>query len=1191
MPRSLGKRVRMFLVVVSMATLILAPPAARAQATISTGSVQGTLTDSSGAVVTGAKVTIINTATNQQLTVYSTGSGLYSSGALIPGDYRVRIEKPGFQAIEFPALVQVGVITPGNYTLKPGAESQTITVEASAVQVNTQQATVQGVLNAEQIENLPINGRNFLELAQLEPGVQIQEGSTFDPTKNGFSSISFGSRFGRTARIEIDGVDISDETVGTTTQNVPASAIQEFQLSQSSLDLSTELTSSGAVNVTTRSGTNSLHGEAFGLFRDSSAAAALPGPVGVAAPFQRSQYGGRLGGPLIKDKLFWFIDAEHTKQALAAPETWGAPFTALSGTVAQPFHELETMGRLDWQIKGSARMFYRFNFDQNNQIRPFGSASSFQPFRNVNHTPSHVVGVDFNTGSLTHSIRFEYLKFRNAIVDSTASISGPDNPIPGLGIDIGSPNPFTPGNCPLNGGGAFCAGPNWLAPQKTFQSDHQIKYDGSKLHGAHIFRYGIAYNHIQGGGFAAFNTYPQVGTTTVTSESNPLLYPVEIATLGNGVGYSTNLPAFGAPAGGLGPDNRLEWYVGDNWKLRKTFTLSMGLHYVLDTGRVDSNLGPLPALNQWAPGLGDQVRTPTTNFAPQVGFAWDVIGNGKTVIRGGGGLFFENAIWNNILFDSPARIPTGIFALTPYVCLDGVPQPFAWPTTIAPGPVAGGAGTASAGNMVSANFCGLTIGSAASQVFALSNAYQAAAASSIGPVPNPSFIGTTLTGQYAFGLALIAPDYRTPRSWQTNIGIQRQIRPGMVLSADYLRNIGEHFLIAIDENHSGAARFFNLSNAIAARDNAQTAAGCPPGPSEAACMIKNLGVAGAQAAYSTAGLDSNTAVTGGAPCSYCAFPGSSNGALGAADFLFPIGRSVYNGLQVKLQQNVAKPFPGVKQLNLQVSYALSRFVSQVQDQDFINVALNNDNPLQYTGPNALDRTHQLSFGGVFDLPGYTRLSLIGHFYSPLPQNLSLPELTNGGEIFASNPNGDGTVGDIVPGTQLGEFGRGINIGNLQSVINTYNSTYAGQLTPAGKQVVNNGVMTLADMQALGWVMPALGQVVPGAVGFPWLKVVDFKASWPIKLRERWTVEPSVAAFNIFNFANSFLPGNLPGGTFGTLNPSSPCLGLACASVPLSASSVGGVNFAQLTPFRASMQSGTYALGAPRQFEFGLRLFF
>src|SRR4029078_6806092 len=126
----------------------------------------------------------------------------------------------------------------------------------------------------------------------------------FDPTKAGYSSISFGGRFGRTARINVDGVDVSDETVGTTTADIPASAIDEFQLSQSSLDLSNDLTSSRGVNVTTKSGTNAFHGEAFEFLRDHTFNANVPG--GTDNPFQRHQFGGRFGGPIIKNKLFFF---------------------------------------------------------------------------------------------------------------------------------------------------------------------------------------------------------------------------------------------------------------------------------------------------------------------------------------------------------------------------------------------------------------------------------------------------------------------------------------------------------------------------------------------------------------------------------------------------------------------------------------------------------------------------------------------------------------------------------------------------------------------------------------------------------------------------------------------------------------------------------------------------------------------
>src|SRR3954465_9154253 len=212
-------------------------PTVSAQTTISTGSIQGTITDQSGAVVSGAKVGITNKRTGQTLSVTTTSSGTYASGALNPGEYRVRVEAKGFKTSEAPVTVQVNVTSSANLRLAVGQESEVVEVQGSEVAVNTEQATVQGVLTREQIENLPVNGRNFLDLAQLEPGVQIQDGINFDPTKGGYSPISFGGRFGRPARIEVDGVDISDETVGTTTQDVPASAIQEFQLTQSTLDL------------------------------------------------------------------------------------------------------------------------------------------------------------------------------------------------------------------------------------------------------------------------------------------------------------------------------------------------------------------------------------------------------------------------------------------------------------------------------------------------------------------------------------------------------------------------------------------------------------------------------------------------------------------------------------------------------------------------------------------------------------------------------------------------------------------------------------------------------------------------------------------------------------------------------------------------------------------------------------------
>jgi hypothetical protein len=257
----------------------------------------------------------------------------------------------------------------------------------------------------------------------------------------------------------------------------------------------------------------------------------------------------------------------------------------------------------------------------------------------------------------------------------------------------------------------------------------------------------------------------------------------------------------------------------------------------------------------------------------------------------------------------------------------------------------------------------------------------------------------------------------------------------------------------------------------------------------------------------------------------------------------------------------------------------------VTDQDFINLATNNDNPLQFMGPNSLDRTHQISFGGTFTVPWYTQLSFIGHFYSPLSDTLELPELTSGGEIFATDwlgsGLGSGAAPEPVPGTQIGQFMRGTDAGNLQNLINNYNGKYAGTLTPAGKYLVNSAVMTSADMTAMGWVMPPLPSVAPGALNLPWLRAFDLELAWPIPVvKERVKITPSVSIFNLFNFSNAFLPGNLP---FSPLVPG--------PNGYIAPNAIGGVTQAGILPYRASFLSGTYALGAPRQFEFGLKIDF
>ena len=1213
-------RTRLIAVLVSIASVILAGVTVgalgvRAQTTISTGSITGTVTDQSGAAVGGAQVTVTNKDNGQNLNLTTSSVGTYNSGGLVPGNYTVRVEVKGFKTEIFSVTVQVGGTFTQNVKLEVGSANTVVEVTGEAVTINTEQPTVQGVLTEQQIENLPIDGRNFLSLAQLEPGVQIQDGSNFDPTKVGYSSISFGGRFGRTARIEVDGVDVSDETVGTTTEDIPASAIQEFQTEQSSLDFSTELTSSGAVNVDTKSGTNDYHGEAFGLFRDNVLAAALPAPPGFPTTFQRQNYGGNIGGPIWKDKLFFFIDGEYLKQALFSGVPIAAPFSSFSGKAPLPFEEGLTTDRLDYTGPHGMRFFYRFSYFQNNVDSAFG-AVSYQIYKNVDQTRQHVFGTDWTTGNFGHSVRFSYLKFQNNIFDATQGTGLPLANYP-VSINIGS----------------LFTGPNLLAPQETPQSDHQIKYDGSWIHGRHTIRYGVDYNHIQGGGYAKFfsltpNVFTGLGPTevnfamTTTAQglngscqaaagTDPTCYPIDEAIIGNGQGFSTEQKAFGLPAGGLGPDNRFGTYIGDTWKATSTLTLTVGARYSFDTGRVDADLPAIPAINQLAPGnftyIGNQVNNPYNNVGPMAGLAWDVTGKGKTVIRSGIGEYFENVIFNNVLFDRPLRLQSGEFLQFPNACLGG-----------SPGSVPFGPG----GNPLFANssvtidqyfgntgpsICSESIGQAANDLAQFQKAYQASVNA---PGANPSYLPSVTSSGSAVPLGLIDPNYKTPRSTQMNIGVAQEIRPGTVLTVDYVRNIGTHYLLSTDINHAGDVRYFDKTAAQQAV--ARTLANCGAGSLAAALVYCPFDPATGtndggtwspraviMADFAGNGLDSPTDL-GVGQCDKalgfsCAFPGV-NPSAGAFPLLQPIGRSVYDGLQAKLVTQWKNPFRGLHNINLQVSYAYSKFTSagsalgsggnsqSAGDQDFVNAALDNRNPLSLSGPAALDRTHQLSFGGYFDLPWSFQLSTIAHFYSPLAAQLAVPVSGLPGEIFYSDLNGDGTTGDLLPGTHVGSFGRQVNAGNLNQVISNYNATVAGNPTPAGQVLVQNGIFTQAQLIQLGAVAPSIALAPPGNPNLSWLRDMDLKLAWTYSFKERVRIQPSVGFYNVFNLSN-FDPSVSP--LSGILN------GSACSinGTVRHISNAATQGQYDCPSDRVGLGTGVFGLGAPRQVEFNLRITF
>jgi hypothetical protein len=1172
--------------------------ATTAQTTVSQGSIQGTVTDASGAVVEGAKVTIVSKANGRAITTSTTSSGTYNSGGLIPGDYVVRVEAKGFKTSEVPVVVQVTVTASGNVKLEVGQGNEVVEVQASSNAINTEQATVQGVLTADQIDKLPVDGRNFMDLAQLEPGVQIQDGQNFDPTKAGYSSISINGMYGRTPRIEVDGLDISDENVGTTTQNVALSSIQEFNISRSNLDLSTELTSAGAVNVATRSGTNAIHGMAFYGFRDRDALMANFAED-VSGYYQRNNFGGRIGGPIVKDKLFFFIDGERMKQDGIVPVAVSS-FAGLNGGFNSPFRDTSVTGKLDWNATKDIHVFYRFSYNWNISESNFGY--DYSVYSNKDNAPAQAAGLDWGKGSWSHSFRFGYLKFHNQIAGATTSF----NPVPS-------------GEIAALDTGEVISGPNLLAPQGTLQTNKQIKYDGSKVWRAHIFRFGVGVNRILGGGFASFFGLAPLDYTL--SNSNPnvplqdnLLY---LALIGNGQGFFTEKPAFGYPGGGQA-DTRFQWYVGDSWKLKPNFTLSYGLRYNRDTGRSDSDLAPTPCsalspdllaagfpgctgnlLDMWGAGLGDRVRNPNNNYGPQVGFAWDPSKNGKTVIRGGAGLYYENYIFNNTLFDRPNKLAQGLFFGLGQLNCTNPTGPGSVSFTLAPGNTV----TSVSGVDLATGVCQQPLSVAGPLVADLQTEYQAAV-KALGPQANANFVGNDLTLNTRVVGPAFDPNFRTARSYQMNIGLQRQIAKG-VLTVDYVRNVSLHFMEGVDVNHVGDSRYLNTNAALNAISLTTGISVASPAAAQAAVQSYIAAKAGTASIddFAANGLDSGFALSssfgstgspasffGLSPDNFAAF-GGVNDNLGVGEFNMPIGRSVYNGLQSSYKQQLRDPFRGVASMDLTISYTLSRFQGTGgNDQNFSPLALDFRDPTGFFGPTALDRTNQFKFGVTFNVAHRgPQFSVIGNFASAPPTTMTVvspggPQGT--GEIFRSDLTGDGTVGDIFPAHggiagQPGQFQRSVNASNLTQAVSNWNTNQAGQPTPAGQALIDAGIMTLGDLQALGGVKQVLALPPGDQAGNSMYKEVSMVLSWPIKFKERFTIEPSISAFNVFNFANfGLLTGGLTtgvgagGSVTGTLN-----------------SHTGNANFADLNSVRTGTGSGVFAVGASRQVEFGLKLTF
>src|SRR5277367_3372528 len=278
-----------------------------------TGTITGTVADESGAVVPNATVTIANKATGFTRSATTNAEGSFSATALPAGDYEVKAEVAGFRTLVRPATVQVGETTQVNMPMTLGQTQEVVTVEAAGAQMNYESNAVQGVISRASVQDLPLNGRSFMQLAVLEPGVTIANGSTAQ--FNTLFTVSVLGAGNRTV-FTVDGGNVSDNIDvggGISSMNFSQEVVQEFQLSSVNFDLSTPIAVGGAINIVTRSGTNEFHGGGLFFYRDHNMAAypnLVRDPNNPSPFFVRRNPGVWLGGPIKKDKLFFFFNYE-----------------------------------------------------------------------------------------------------------------------------------------------------------------------------------------------------------------------------------------------------------------------------------------------------------------------------------------------------------------------------------------------------------------------------------------------------------------------------------------------------------------------------------------------------------------------------------------------------------------------------------------------------------------------------------------------------------------------------------------------------------------------------------------------------------------------------------------------------------------------------------------------------------------
>jgi len=659
------------------------------------GSLRGTVQDATGARIPAARIVAQLSGSSVQRNATSEDRGEFRLDDLLPGTYRINVSAAGFAPAQDDVVIAVTTVRDITVTMRPAAASQTVIVQGSSSSITTEtidtsSAVRGGVVGSQDLESLPLPARSFANIAYLVPGTEPVEPS--DPTKARITAVSTGGSSGLNNELSVDGAENSDDWIGGFLQNFSPDGVQEFAVRTSNEDADTGWTTAGSVVITTKHGTNQWHGS--GAFYDRQAALNARFPIENPAPnpkqpFSRQNYVGTLGGPIAKDKVWFFTSFEnvHEDASIAYSPASTAQFDALAqlaseglitgipsipvaATVPIPFRDYLSSLRLDWAQSPKSTWFLRASQDSYLTHNALVQQATLPSTGLITHN-------NYWNVALSNSYTFNSNWLGNLVLDaSLLHLTQTRNSDLGFAIQF----PFSVTALTVSGFETFgdnqFATPITLFPDLRNQDKYQFRYDVSHVVRDHAFKFGADFIHepVLSGAFAStaeqFTTYPSNpdcyinppgpdcgGITTAlpfyytppSAQCNPAPPPpVPPAT--------TGITCTFTPAGdGSFSQNiqRLGLYAEDSWRVSRQLTVNYGVRYqttwglFLGSGRNESENSAYVTLKALqipiVPSLPSDYRK---QIAPRLGIAYSPGSSGKTVIRAGFGLYYDDLAQN-----------------------------------------------------------------------------------------------------------------------------------------------------------------------------------------------------------------------------------------------------------------------------------------------------------------------------------------------------------------------------------------------------------------------------------------------------------------------------------------------------------------------------------------------------------------